>query len=161
MTAEIINQLMNMPDAEAIVDEVKSELQKEKQKRQEFYDWVTPGMKAEFINGDIIVHSPVKKRHNDVSIRILKLISDFVEENDLGHVGHEKLMIALTRNDYEADIVFFNQEKASQFDDEITHFPAPNLVVEILSSSETIGNLVSVSFQPILANIHPHHNRHL
>jgi Uma2 family endonuclease len=45
----------------------------------------------------------------------------------------EKAMIALTRNDYEPDIVFFEQTKSSAFTDEQMLFPAPDFVVEILS----------------------------
>ena len=49
----------------------------EAKKRRYFYDVVTEQQKAEFINGEIIVHSPVKLRHavasesvNDASERI-------------------------------------------------------------------------------------------
>lgn len=44
-------------------------------------------------------------------------------------------MVALTRNDYEPDIVFFSKEKADQFTDDQVLFPAPDFVVEILSKS--------------------------
>ena len=42
-------------------------------------------------------------------------------------------MIALTRNDYEPDLVFFSKEKAADFHDDQVLFPAPDFVVEILS----------------------------
>jgi Uma2 family endonuclease len=51
----------------------------------------------------------------------------------LGRVGTEKVMIALTRNDYEPDLVFFSKEKAEKFTEEQMLFPAPDFVVEILS----------------------------
>jgi Uma2 family endonuclease len=44
-------------------------------------------------------------------------------------------MISLTRNDYEPDIVFFPKEKSKLFTPQQMHFPAPDLVVEILSDS--------------------------
>ena len=50
-------------------------------------------------------------------------------------MGHEKLLIALTRNDYEPDICFFTQEKAAAFAPDQMKFPAPDLVVEVLSDS--------------------------
>jgi Uma2 family endonuclease len=42
-------------------------------------------------------------------------------------------MIALTRNDYEPDICFWNKEKATNFTDETMLHPAPDFVVEVLS----------------------------
>ena len=44
-------------------------------------------------------------------------------------------MIALTRNDYEPDIVFFSKTKARHFKRSQTRFPAPDFIVEILSPS--------------------------
>ena len=41
-----------------------------------------------------------------------RLLSVFASFKRLGRVGVEKVMIGLTRNDYEPDIVFFNKEKA-------------------------------------------------
>ena len=40
-----------------------------------------------------------------------------------------------TTYDYEPDICFFGNEKASRFSPEQIHFPAPDLSVEVLSSS--------------------------
>lgn len=53
--------------------------------------------------------------------------------HQLGTVGVEKVMISLTRNDYEPDLVFFSAEKAAAFTDDQVLFPAPDLVVEITS----------------------------
>jgi len=44
-------------------------------------------------------------------------------------------MIALTRNDYEPDLVYFSREKAEQFTEDQVLFPAPDLAIEILSKS--------------------------
>jgi Uma2 family endonuclease len=96
---------------------------------------VHENVKAEFINGTIIYHSPVMRRHWKVSMKVSKYLATHVDDNDLGEVGVEKVMISLTRNDYEPDIVFFSKEKASLFTKQQMHFPAPDLVVEILSDS--------------------------
>ena len=50
-------------------------------------------------------------------------------------MGHEKLLITLERNDYEPDVCFFGSAKADSFDPKQMQFPAPDLVVEVLSSS--------------------------
>lgn len=43
-------------------------------------------------------------------------------------------MIGLTRNDYEPDICFFSAEKSKHFTEDQMIFPAPDFVVEILST---------------------------
>lgn len=54
---------------------------------------------------------------------------------DLGEVGSEKVMIRLTRNDYESDICCFSKVRAAGFTDHQLLFPAPDFVVEVLSDS--------------------------
>jgi Uma2 family endonuclease len=89
--------------------------------------------KAEFINGEIIIQSPVKMMHWKALENLSTLLSVYVKFSDLGYIGTEKVMIALERNDYEPDIVFFSKAKALQFTEDQVLFPAPDFVVEILS----------------------------
>jgi Uma2 family endonuclease len=110
-------------------------LHQEEAKRRQFYNDITEEHKVEFINGEIIVHSPVKKRHNRATGLLYKLIDTYVQKHQLGFVGIEKIMIRLLRNDYEPDICFFKTEKAKDFTEDQTLFPAPDLVVEVLSES--------------------------
>lgn len=110
-------------------------LDQENKKRVEFRNLVHENVNAELINGEIIYHSPVKRKHWRVSTRLTTRLSNHVEKNNLGEVGVEKVMIELTRNDYEPDIVFFNMEKSIQFTDNQLLFPAPDFIVEILSDS--------------------------
>ncbi len=44
-------------------------------------------------------------------------------------------MVSLTRNDYEPDLCFFRREVADAFTPDQMRFPAPALIVEILSPS--------------------------
>ncbi|MEZ4829099.1 MAG: Uma2 family endonuclease [Bacteroidia bacterium] len=108
-------------------------LEEEQRRRREFYEWVTPDIKAEFINGEIIVHSPVRRAHWKITDLLSRLVSIYVSIHQLGVVGTEKVMISLTRNDYEPDLVFFRKEIADQFSEDQTLFPAPDFAVEILS----------------------------
>ena len=62
------------------------------------------------------------------------MLDTYVTTNHLGWVGFEKVMISLTRNDYEPDICFFAAETAATFYPEQMRFPAPDLVVEVLSA---------------------------
>lgn len=130
---ELVQNLLSRPNAPIILSEVEEKLAEERKKRAAFYDEVTDEQKAEFINGEIIIHSPVKKEHNDVSGRLHNLLNVYVKKNKLGYVGIEKVMISLSRNDYEPDLCFFSKEKSQKFKKGQSLFPSPDLVVEILS----------------------------
>lgn len=133
--AEKIAELKQLPELSLILERLEKEMKEENEKRTAFYELIHENMKAEFINGNIVYHSPVMRRHWRVSMKLSKLLSTFVDDNKLGEVGVEKVMISLTRNDYEPDIVFFSKEKSDLFTPKQMHFPAPDLAVEILSDS--------------------------
>ena len=82
-------------------------IKEEQQKRKDFYDFVTENMKAEFISGEVVILSPVANEHESVSSELYTLLNIHVSLKNLGRVTHEKLLISLTRNDYEPDICFF------------------------------------------------------
>lgn len=105
----------------------------EKVRRKAFYEWVTEDVKAEFINGEIVIHSPVKRRHWNANDLLSRLLSFYVSINKLGRIGTEKVIVSLSRNDYEPDLVFFSQEKVDTFTADQVLFPAPDFIVEILS----------------------------
>ena len=126
-------KILELPDAPIQIEALNAALNEEKRRRQEFYDWVTEEVKAEFINGEIIIHSPVKKRHWNVSDLLSRLLSYYASMKKIGRVGTEKVMISLSRNDYEPDICFFSKEKTVDFTDDQVLFPAPDFIVEILS----------------------------
>jgi Uma2 family endonuclease len=132
---DFVAELLDAPDAQLIIDRVQAVLTAEAQRRNEFYDWLRDDVKAEFINGQTIMHSPVKRGHLRASKRLFRLLMDYVEANDLGEVDIEKALVSLSRNDYEPDICFWRKEIADTFDDETMQHPAPDMVVEILSKS--------------------------
>ena len=107
----------------------------ENERRQRFYQEMTPDQKIEFIDGEVILHSPAKKRHLDITKWAFKLIDAHVEENELGTVLVEKCLCVFPRNDYEPDIVFFGREKEQAMESDTLKFPPPDLAVEILSAS--------------------------
>lgn len=133
MSAALLKKLMDAPDLTLMVEQVNLRLQEENRRRQEFREWVTPGMKAEFINGEIILHSPVKRGHLRYSGLLFMLLNTHVIVRNLGTTSYDKGMVALTRNDYEPDICFWGKEKSASFTDETMLHPAPDFVVEFLS----------------------------
>lgn len=137
--------MLESPRLSLYFDEIKRVLDDERARRQHFYDVTTEFEKAEFINGEVVVHLPAKKRHTDVSRRLLQLLSAFVQKFGLGFVGHEKVLITLSRNDYEPAICYFRTEVAQDFTSDQSKFPPPDFIVEILSpSTETIDRITKL-----------------
>ncbi len=135
MTEEVVAELFDTPDDQLIINRVQAMLDDEKKRRHAFYEWLQDDAKAEFINGEVIMHSPVKRRHLRANGNLTTLLRIYVQAHDLGEVDTEKALITLTRNDYEPDICFWRKEVADDFDDDTMQHPAPDLVVEILSKS--------------------------
>lgn len=131
----LFDQILELPDAPRLIEKVKNKLEEEKKSRLQFYNDIDESNKVEFINGKIVVHSPVMKRHNDASSFIFNLVNNYVLKHDLGFVGYEKIMCTFDRNDYEPDIVFFGKKKSKYFKSDQTLFPVPDLIVEVLSKS--------------------------
>jgi hypothetical protein len=127
--------LLDSPRLPVIVRRIDALLADEKRRRREFYAQIDVNDKAEFINGEVIMHSPVRLRHNVSSKRLLVLMDAFVTTRGLGYVGYEKIMVSLTRNDYEPDICYFNPAKTAALTPDQMRFPAPDLVVEVISES--------------------------
>jgi Uma2 family endonuclease len=71
--------------------------------------------------------------------------------HQLGYVGHEKMMISLSRNDYEPDICFWSRKKSSKFKPRQTQFPAPDFIAEVLSPS-TEDNDRTIKFEDYAAH---------
>ena len=127
--------ILEMPNAFLLVKKVESRLADEQKRRRHFYKIVEENKKIEFINGEIVFHSPVKLQHNDATFLLGMLLKFFVNKHKLGFVGIEKIMISLTRNDHEPDLCFFGDDKAKDFKRKQVQFPAPDLVVEVFSDS--------------------------
>jgi Uma2 family endonuclease len=147
----LLRPLVDSPGLPAYVQQLKEVLAREHTLRQKFYEEITEQQKAEFINGQVVVHSPVQLRHGNASDNLFKLLSAYVEQQELGWVGHEKLLVALTRNDYEPDIAFWTAKRAAHFKPDQMQFPAPDFIAEVLSAS-TEKNDRGVKFEDYAAH---------
>ena len=130
-----INDLKHAPNLPLVVDELLSFLNDEKIKRADYLNNLNDDVKSEFIEGEIVLNSPAKRKHYLIVGWLSKLLSTYVDINDLGEVSTEKVLIHLTRNNFEPDIVFFNKKQVNDFDKNTMIHPAPSFVVEILSES--------------------------
>lgn len=135
MYSEILKPIVQSPQLPHLLQELQELWKEEQEKRAAFYDWVTPSIKAEFIEGEVVVHSPVRSKHNLVLQFINHIVGIYVMKNELGYVGVEKVMCRFPRNDYEPDLCFFDTPTAAIISDKTTIFPIPQLVVEVLSPS--------------------------
>ena len=131
--ATIKKELLKIPELPRLVGELASALEEEHQRRQTFYDWVDENSKVEFINGEIIEHSPVTDEHSTTFNYLSTTLNVHNNFNDLGGVRLEKAMVSLSRNDYEPDLCFWLKSVADYFKKGQTHYPAPNWICEILS----------------------------
>lgn len=120
------------------VEELNQLLASEQAARQRFRETLSDSDKGEFINGQIIMHSPARFRHTQVLKMLLRLLDAYVGSHRLGWVGFEKVLVALSRNDFEPDIVFYGSDKASALKSEQLLFPPPDFVVEVLSETTEV-----------------------
>ncbi len=127
--------LLKSPCLPDIVATLSDRLQTEAIARAKFRDEMSDDQKVEFVDGEIVMHSPARRQHIIAKNHLLALLGAYVRMNSLGEVLDEKCLCAFPRNDYEPDIVFFSPAKASLFESETMLFPVPDLVIEILSNS--------------------------
>ena len=131
----LLDVLLQSPRLSLYAQRIDDLLAEEAQRRADFWETMREDQKTEFINGEIIVHSPVKLRHSTAVGNLFVLLGTYVKRNKAGYVGIEKLLVSLTRNDYEPDICYFGSDKADHFTPGQMRFPAPDLVVEVHSES--------------------------
>lgn len=136
-----------MPEA---VARLQKQMEEERERRMKFYQEMTPDQKIEFIDGEVILHSPARNRHLDVTLMLATLLRTYVSIHQLGEVKMEKCLVVFPRNDYEPDVVFFGKGKAA-FADDTMKFPVPDLAVEVLSKS-TEARDRGVKFEDFAAN---------
>jgi len=128
-------EMLKDPALPLTIKKMQNYLKAEAQLREKFYNDIDETQKAEFINGEIILHSPATYAHNLVMKRLIVAMDNHVQLYSLGYVGFGKMMIHLSRNSYEPDICYFTVNQASKFAKNEKLFPAPALIVEVLSPS--------------------------
>jgi Uma2 family endonuclease len=131
----LVAELLQDPALPEAVAVLQDSLTAERARRERFYEEVTDDVKAEFINGEVIMHSPAMARQTSARLRLTKLLDTYVSLHRLGLVHDEKSLCVFPRNDYEPDVVFFSREKAALIQPTTLKFPIPDFVCEVLSES--------------------------
>lgn len=142
----LLDPIYRSPAMPRLARELESALHDEPRRRQAFRGWLTEDVKAEFINGEKVVHLPARNDHNLATFRVAKLLDAFVARRQMGRVGIEKNLIGLSRNDDEPDVCWWGPEEAATLRGDTRVFPAPDLVVEVLSQS-TVATDRGVKFE--------------
>ena len=134
MTATLdLSPILKSPRLPDITATLVNRLRDETERRERFYDEMSDDQKVEFIQGEVIVHSPARNRHLCAKKDLMKLLDTYVQSHGLGETRDEKCLCVFPRNDYEPDIVFFSHEKAAALTPDTMKFPVPDFVVEVLS----------------------------
>lgn len=148
--------LLEIPDLPMLLEKLHHRLDDEKIQRQEFRAWITEEMKAEFINGSVVMHSPASEDHNEATGHLYRITSMYADLNQLGKVRVEKALVGMTRNDYEPDIAFWRKEVANHFQPNMNVYPIPDLIIEVLSpGTENIKRDTKIKFADYAAHLIP------
>jgi len=70
----LLAPLRHSPQLVEVVDVLQHQLDEEKIRRRRFYEEMAPEQKIEFIDGDVVLHSPARNKHLDATKHILKLL---------------------------------------------------------------------------------------
>lgn len=131
--SSIEQSLLDLPDFPVLLESLNSRFAIEKKRRNEFREWLTEDIKAEFINGTVVMHTPAADDHNEAVILLGGIANLYSTVRKIGKVRTEKALIGMRRNDYEPDIAFWRKEIADTFTPEMNVYPLPDLVIEVLS----------------------------
>lgn len=142
----LLEQVMQLATLPEFVAELDMRLAAERERRRQFYAEIPDGAKWEFINGELIMHSPDMVRHMAVRRNLESLLWNHVNLHRLGTVLAEKALCVFPRNDFMPDVIFFGPEKAATLQPKQLRLPVPDLACEILSDS-TAGRDRGVKFR--------------
>jgi Uma2 family endonuclease len=101
---------------------------------QEFVQWCDDETWAEWVNGRVLVMSPVNFEHARLTSFLIQLVGGFAKAHDLGEVVSEPFQIRFVRlrRRRSPDVIFISRSRLPKPED--THFEgAPDLIIEVVS----------------------------
>ena len=120
----------NMPTMVSISDNVERPLWT----AEEFLEWLEPGVHADLIDGEKLMHSPVNFRHANLLNFLDRLLAAYLEAKKLGKLYREVIAVRLSaREVLLPDLCYFTDDQVARLQPTFAPF-APTMVVEALSA---------------------------
>ncbi len=130
----IVEELMRRPDLPSVMNELEEAIADEARRRAEYVEWLDEHKRAEFIQGEVVHHSPERWGHGLIEDNLKDRLKAFVKQRNLGAVAGKKL-VRFPRNDYIPDLNYWPKAVSDTFTADTTIFPIPAITIEILSES--------------------------
>jgi len=102
---------------------------------EEFFQMVGEDDKAELIDGEIIVASPVSDEHARIQAFLLTILNLFAQRHHLGEVRGEQMAMRLGQNVFIPDVTFVAKAHLDRLQSNMIQGPA-DLAVEIVSPDD-------------------------
>jgi Uma2 family endonuclease len=101
---------------------------------QEYEQITDEDLKCEYVDGELIVHSPASLRHEDLTLLIASLLREFVTGRRLGRVYGSNAVMQLGERRFSPDVSVLLNVHAERIQGERVRGPM-DLVVEVVSRS--------------------------
>ena len=116
----------------------------EAKRREEFYEWLTPEVKAEFINGEIISKPMAKGRHSRLQGKLCTIINQVTEDDKIAYAFPE-LRCTFAGRSVVPDISVFTWHRIPKTEEgkianRIQTYP--DWVIEILSPEQSANKVI-------------------
>jgi Uma2 family endonuclease len=105
---------------------------KRKMTYEEFLAWADEDTLAEWVDGEVVMHSPASYDHQDISGFLEAILRPFVQERELGIVQRAPFQMRLPNSGREPDLIFVAAQHVDRLRRTYLDGPA-DLVVEVLS----------------------------
>jgi len=100
---------------------------------EDFLEWCDEDTRAEWVSGEIIMASPISKRHQDISNFLIKVMGFYIEKHKLGELMVAPFQMKLGDiSSREPDLFFVASNHLDRFKDTYLDGPA-DMAVEIIS----------------------------
>ena len=132
---KILAPLLHSPLLPDYLAQLNHYWQEEKLKRKAFYDWLDEDTRAEFIEGEIVIHSPARQAHIATLDNLGEQIKAFVVVRKLGLVCKGQALVKMKRSDVMPGLLYFNNQTALKITNQTKLFPVPDFIAAVLSPS--------------------------
>ncbi len=100
---------------------------------EEYDAWLPDGIRAEWVDGEVLVMAPASFEHEDLIIWLGAVLRAYVEQHNLGRIIGSQFTLRLPGRRRMPDLMFFAEEKRDRVNP--TFFAgAPDLIIEVVST---------------------------